>query len=679
MRVLILSILAAASVSACGTVVQPAESWAGGVRGFGQQVETPPEALCSAISSWDNEDRHTVYRISNYEAQLERCNVAPFSIAVRGDGLARPVYGDEGLGRYAEGRSEDTNVVAHLQEAELQADEVLNLLRTRIRDGAFGMAPAIECREGDDGVNRCRETGPVKVLIFAHGGMVSHQSAVLSAEALSQFMMADGYFPTFLIWNSHFFDAYTNYLCCVSQRAEPERYAQNFTIAARIFGDLGSGLARLPQNALTQGSRFRRSVTSQDDPLYFLPTGPADSAECDGAATAATAATAPREQMGLIDFLFVPSLVDREDRDDWRRRAELAQLCHRRNDSLDLDAFEAGGQALLASHSARLTPRHSETVVFPPGDNREDLNALYDTTLQRGSRYVVLGLPRAVATLGVSGGQSAWNNMVRRARMAIYNGSEFAGTPLDRSKGRASEPSVEGLGGHGVFFERFRQAYESAPKDRSDSDGFRAGLAVEPLTHRQIEITFVGHSMGAFIGNAVLERYGQDLPISRVIYMGAAAPIREFNLAARQAVAGRPADEPISFYNLMLHPLAESRELAPGNIFAGTLPQGSLLEWIDEYFEGPRVASERTVGKWSNVWRAWPDFAPEVRERTLFRVFPAQEGPVDSLRCLNSDDRCHPRSHGDFTNYSFWRDGFLGGVRPAREPADQHQGSAGRP
>ncbi len=688
MRLNVISLLLVFGLAACGTVVEPEADWSGALRPFGESMTAePPDARCQPIRAWDDGvESERVYSLRNYRGVRTRCNVAPFSIAVRGDGLARAVYGRDGLGPFAGGVTANTNIQVHREEAFQQAGTVLELLRRRIRDGDFGMAPAIECRRGFDGVRRCREVEDcrpgeagreictprrVRVLIFAHGGMVSHQSAVTGAETLAQAMLEDEIFPVFLIWNSHFFDAYTNYLCCVSQRAEPARRAQNFTIAARVFGDLGSGLARLPQNYLTQGGRFQRSVLSVDDPLYHLPhVRPAPEA----CLQAAPELIAGSEQIGIADLF--PNLPSQADTQAWRMRARLMQSCHNAGVSVSRAAFENGPKQIDTPWREANAATASPTVVFPPGQDAETLNALNEIPFQRQSQYVLLWPFRVVSTLGASGGQSAWNNMVRRSRMAMFQGSEFLGTQFDlapvAAPGRAAMDAGDfaGFGGHGVFFERWRLALAEAEFEESVVAGFRESLAQEPLAHTQIEITFVGHSMGAFIANAVLERYAHALPIRRVVYMGGAAPIREFNFAARQALARRSADQPISFYNLMLHPLAESRELAPDNRFAGSLPQGSLLEWIDEYFEGPRVAGDRTMGKWSNIWRAWPDLDPDVRNNTLFRIFPAQDSQVQELGCLNPQHRCHPRSHGEFTNHSFWREEFWVGPQAARTQAD---------
>jgi hypothetical protein len=141
----------------------------------------------------------------------------------------------------------------------------------------------------------------------------------------------------------------------------------------------------------------------------------------------------------------------------------------------------------------------------------------------------------------------------------------------------------------------------------------------------------------------------------------------------------------VQFHSLMLHPLTEVRELEAG----GLPPQGSLLVWIDEMFGGPRTVDDRTFGRWFNIEQTVQLFPPQVRSRMHFRVFPSQSdlrggdaveraafyadcapapGEVfartaaDGGAPVDPSVRCYPVKHGEFADYAFWRDGFLGGA-----------------
>jgi hypothetical protein len=151
----------------------------------------------------------------------------------------------------------------------------------------------------------------------------------------------------------------------------------------------------------------------------------------------------------------------------------------------------------------------------------------------------------------------------------------------------------------------------------------------------------------------------------------------------------KPCAEHVQFYSLMLHPLTEARELNVG----GLPPQGSLLEWIDQMFGGPRTSDERTFGKWTNVEDNIQLFRPLARQRMHFRVFPSQadlrdgdaveqaefykacapapgmvfpkDAGNDKAARIDPSRRCHPVKHGEFTDYSFWRDAYIEPNGPA--------------
>lgn len=572
-------------------------------------------------------DPHRVYRLlhETFDDRL-RCDVSPYTIAIGGDGLSRSVYGEGGRYAIGAGRNQsdfNTRLDQHRREAMYQADRILDRLDLYIRERANRCAASAEL---------C-ETGPVRLLVFAHGGMVTHENAVRSAEVLAPAMLADGYFPVFLVWNSDFPNAYVNQLCCINQRAEPSRYAQRLAIPVRLFGDVGGGLVRLPQNVLTQAERFGRSVepSSTDDPLYYLP-----------------------------EYCLEESCRAAADQRNWARSRAMQNRYRIRSFEADLDvhAFEEGRQP---DGQTRLDP----VVIFPPFTTAEDLNDTGEPAFQRGFRYGALAPVRGLTSLGTEGGANAWNNMVRRARLSVFVGEDFAGTQfaapeINPDKKACTDPErYYGLGGFGVFFERLLCA--------------RNATFFAETAPAEIEITFVGHSMGAIVGNEVLREYGESLPFQRIVYMAAASSIREFEDAVIPVMQRRPTPygeplgvngirRPVSFYNLMLHPLAESRELPPAenSWTQGTLPQGSLLEWIDEYFERPRSAVDRTLGKWSNVWRVLEYLSFEARGRMAFTVFGMQTGVIEQDYCADTE-RCHPRIHGQFDDYSFWRPAFLTG------------------
>lgn len=495
----------------------------------------------------------------------QRCNVEKFVVAVDENGRVRPVYGPEKTDR-------DPSTRKFMQVSQALTNYAANL---------------------PEGV-------PVRILVFAHGGMIDHGQAIRDAERLAPYMIRDGYFPLFLVWNSDFESAYTNHLCCVSDGidvAQAEREGLTFSSAwnapTRILGDLGAGVFRAPEHFIGQVNRYRDTVLRRDGTDYYL--------------------------------------------------------------SRDTD-----GTPVTNGH---------QNVTFPPFITDQALNDRSTTPRQKQLAYITLSPVRVVTTTFAEAGTSAWMNMVRRTRLSFRSPEMFGRLNLD-------DPlTLTGSARCSIAAE-----YEEALADGESlaEPGSFSMLFTwldcqmrnyRRLNDREFEITFVGHSMGAIVGNELVREF-PDLPYKRIVFMGAATSVREtgsgvFALMAR--------NEEVEFYNLMLHPLAEARELpridyVPG----GVVPQGSLLEWIDEMFERPRSREDRMIGKWLNV-KASRLLFPADQSRVHLRVFPVQEELPPALKAAECDftedqvnrgvaKRCHPIGHADFNNFSFWRDAYLHGV-----------------
>jgi pimeloyl-ACP methyl ester carboxylesterase len=94
-------------------------------------------------------------------------------------------------------------------------------------------------------------------------------------------------------------------------------------------------------------------------------------------------------------------------------------------------------------------------------------------------------------------------------------------------------------------------------------------------------ITLIGHSMGAIVVNHILRNF-PDLPYRNVVFMGAAASVRD-TIAALDVVMRTDPDAGLRFYNLSLHQEAEANEVG----YFGTVSKGSLLEWVDRMYTTP--------------------------------------------------------------------------------------------
>jgi hypothetical protein len=193
----------------------------------------------------------------------------------------------------------------------------------------------------------------------------------------------------------------------------------------------------------------------------------------------------------------------------------------------------------------------------------------------------------------------------------------------------------------------------------------------------------MGHSMGAIVLNEIIRRYGEDLPISNIVYLAAACSIRDYQdtvwpyLKSRQrenqqemflksklvaqwthcasddttCASGNP---PRDFYqrrpqvfHLMLHPQAEAQDNIP-KIWSilNPFPRGSLLVWLDGFLMNPATPLDLTLGRFTNLMRT-ADFTPKtLRSQISFTVFKNgeesytpqhHEGFAEDIKLWNPD------------------------------------------
>lgn len=202
--------------------------------------------------------------------------------------------------------------------------------------------------------------------------------------------------------------------------------------------------------------------------------------------------------------------------------------------------------------------------------------------------------------------------------------------------------------------------------DKLDSDGSLADITEGPLsiifrhiaewdkTRPEMKITVAGHSMGTMVLNEVFREMrlgaitggraaGGQVDIDRIIYMAAACSIRDFVDNAGAYTLARPKTQ---FYNCTLNPACEYTEKFRPNIVL----TGSLLVWIDEFFEQPVEFGGRTFGSFENCVIAWRDL-PNMPRFHLRAYSQAAKG-VPAIKA-------GPQKHGEFDNYHFWQDKFL--------------------
>jgi hypothetical protein len=121
---------------------------------------------------------------------------------------------------------------------------------------------------------------------------------------------------------------------------------------------------------------------------------------------------------------------------------------------------------------------------------------------------------------------------------------------------------------------------EREPGGAGDFSHFLRALAQPGVLHSDDEIILAAHSAGAIVANALLQHFGEALPITTLVYMAPACPIDELMTGGRVAnfLARRSTRQ---LYILTLHEVAELSE----RHFVDLTPRGSLLVWLDQYIQ----------------------------------------------------------------------------------------------
>lgn len=315
--------------------------------------------------------------------------------------------------------------------------------------------------------------------------------------------------------------------------------------------------------------------------------------------------------------------------------------------------FSGAQDSANAEYSLKNHVWRHDPARHPAGDN----NLLFEDRVDERSAdtagLVLYGLTmpfRALATPFLDAfGKTTWENMVRRARLTIRRVSEFresaGGTPPENNSGYHNGTAV-----FARFFADLQDCYwppgatGPQPTCRGDPGMSAAGA--------DMELTVIGHSMGTIVLNELIP-IARRLDYRKIVYMAAAASIRDFNKSVVPVIA---ANSKIRFFNLSLHPIADAREIG----FFGAVPSGSLLEWIDEMFESPKTVLDRTLGKWRNVRLAKHVFRRDAQKRMIFKVFGFRN--EQNRRGRPGYWPGDPVTHGQFndTHKYYWLPEFWG-------------------
>jgi len=471
---------------------------------------------------------------------------------------------------------------------------------------------------------KCRQKPPLaprpatsdtvnRLLIFVHGGLntqIGSISRVVTREVresgeapretlpLYNAIAAAGSYPLFINWRASFTSNYADNLTLIRQ-GEKQPLLGPATAPTVFVVDVMRGITRAP--LVWSGQAVNDLKTSPG--FTFLGSRDPD--------------TVAKELICAYEYA-----------DPKTCRAEF-----RFRDPPFCIPFNVRSEKKLAGDRSfrEAVPPHADTIPISVG---EDLRRCPEMVRSLLSYVITVPSRLLVAPAVDSFGTSAWETMLRRTHLLFNRDDEFfhaRSEPMERGRGRLVE--IPRRGGISIFLRRLAKEIRAAKENNG----------------REWQITLVGHSMGTIIVNQMLREVVQlplDLPITNIVYMAAAASVRDVLDSVLPYLRNRPAAK---FYTLMLHPIAEEREsyqLADVPIDPG--PRGSLLVMIDNFLSKPLTHLDRTAGRYENFLPAVHAIPGDLWPRVHIKTFSVGE----DVRSEN------PQKHGEFTSrFKFWVEG----------------------
>lgn len=255
------------------------------------------------------------------------------------------------------------------------------------------------------------------------------------------------------------------------------------------------------------------------------------------------------------------------------------------------------------------------------------------------------GVLRIISTPLIEGvANQAWGIMQRRAKTLMYRQQDLTYEGIGQSFGEKVDEVEEQI-------DDVQQCESQSPYFRlGKANGIVAQLMRALEKQKDIEITLVGHSMGAIIANDIVDEFPK-LHYEKIIHMAAADSLRNFMVKTLPYLASHEETE---FYNLMLHPVNEDQEQSA----FGAAPEGSLLIWLDYLLTNPETTLDRVAGRWENAKWAVPLFT-SYQGQKLSNVYLKLFGLRQTMEYRGTGEKVsEPIKHGDFGEKKFWRPEF---------------------
>jgi len=396
-----------------------------------------------------------------------------------------------------------------------------------------------------------------KPLIFIHGGLNDFNEGLERVTTTVDSILEESdYYPLFLIWPSGidtYFDSLNNYL-----QGEWDRPVDRIAVPFKFATDLLLIPARLPIN---YASNYKLASNSS----FYLEKN------------------SPPFNNFLRSFHSLFLFAEEEEKKD----------------------------VPYITNDPCFSKRYFKEGFYCLDINKEDVDSFYYKQLW--SR--ILFTPVKFITIPIADPLSrrAWDSMYARIRFTFR-------TPCSADK--------SGIGNckPGIFKQFFYKLRDYTMDQSIDN------------------VTLIGHSMGTIVAGEIIREF-PEIPYENVVFSGAAISIREFKNTVESTLLRKLKEmqnythflnereafgeelslqtknkkiesiikdndaaiiklkllieqtRPFRFFNLSLHPFAEAREENGW----GTVPSGSLLEWIDNMIENPLDGLDRTMGKWTNI------------------------------------------------------------------------------
>ncbi len=304
----------------------------------------------------------------------------------------------------------------------------------------------------------------------------------------------------------------------------------------------------------------------------------------------------------------------------------------------------------------------------------------------RNIRWLVTSPSKVVTTpFTYTLAKPAWDIMLRRTSTLFYTPEDLTFHKQPDNQDPAKQKEVNNIRTIPISLAR-------VPLKSGNGALFRFLSALEKDNYTSnIDITLIGHSMGAIVINNIVN-LGLNLTYKNIVHMASADSIDNlFNKVVPYIDCSlkrtcntnnkTKGKNEVNFYSLYLHPDNENREVSAG----GLTPSGSLLTWIDNMYTIPKTVLDKRSGRWDNMKRAI-ELIPSkivdnkkpnnVRGQMHFTIFGLEERKPYKENILmnaginlnafkpigyeNSKKRhklySTAQEHGDFGDLPFWRE-----------------------